>query len=636
MKNTIAERIYDYLKDLPPFSFLDQNQLMDICAEVRVGYYVKDQLIFEKNDELHKSFYIVKDGAIGIFRENEVLVDKCDEGDIFGLRALIRKSTYRLNAKAIEESIVYGISSDLLEEYITTNTKANKFLMASFASNTLNPHLDSDHERLFSQEGEFNNETENLAHVQNVRFSREPVTCELDTSIEMAANKMTEKKVGSIIIIGEGKPLGIITDKDLRTKIATGKFGIHQKVSQIMSSPVITITKSTSVAEAQITMLRNRITHLCITNEGTVDSHLVGVLSEHDIVVSNSNNPSFLIKEIKRARNAQKLKETRQKSQGLMERYLAQHIPVFFVSKIISAINEAICQKAIQLSVEEIGEPVPAAFAWLAIGSQGRGEQLLLTDQDNALVFEDIEVEKYENVKSYFLNLANLVTEKLNMVGFEYCPAEMMASNPKWCLSLTEWKEQFNDWITRPVEDKIMLSTIFFDFEKVYGEEDLVSHMSEGIFDAIDTYEIFLNFLALNAIKNPPPLSFFRQFLVESTGEHKDMFDIKARAILPLVDAARLLVLSKNIKDYNNTILRFQKLIELEAQNKDLYNECIDAFKILLRFRTVEGIKNDDSGRFIDLKSLNKADRLKLKGCFGPIKDIQELIKVRFNLSQMM
>ena len=132
------------------------------------------------------------------------------------------------------------------------------------------------------------------------------------------------------------------------------------------------------------------------------------------------------------------------------------------------------------------------------------------------------------------------------------------------------------------------------------------------------------------------PLSFFRQFLVEHGGEHKDMFDIKARAIMPLVDAARLLVLSKNIKDYNNTILRFQKLADLEPQNKDLYNACIDAFKILLRFRTIEGLRLGDSGRFIDLKSLSKSDRLKLKGCFGPIKDIQELIRVRFNLSQMM
>ena len=636
MKNTIAERIYDFLKDFPPFNALESDQLMTICENVRVGYYEKDKFVFEKNDEVHDSFYVVKDGAVGIFRDSDILVDECDEGDIFGLRALIRKSEYRLNAKAIEESIVYSISSQLLEEFITTNVHANKFLMASFASNTLNPYGDNSNGSLYSQEGEFDQNTEHLTHVQNVQFTRAPVTCVENTKVEIAAMTMTEKRVGSIIITKDNKPKGIITDKDLRTKIATGKFNISEKVKRIMSSPVITIPEATSIAEAQITMLRNKITHLCVTRDGTVESELVGVLSEHDIVISHSNNPSFLIKEIKRAQNSEKLKDVREKTQGLMQRYLDQHIPVFLVSKIVSAINEAICQKAIELSLVELDQTAPVPFSWISLGSQGRREQLLMTDQDNALVFADVPVGKYEETKSYFLKLAILVNEKLNDVGFEMCPAEMMASNPKWCLSVSEWKAQFNDWITKPDEDKIMLSTIFFDYEKVYGDSELVGQMSDSIFDSIDTYGIFLNFLALNAMKNPPPLGFFRQFLIEHGGEHKDKFDIKARAIMPLVDAARLLVLSKNIKDYNNTILRFQKLADLEPQNKDLYNACIDAFKILLRFRTIEGLRLGDYGRFIDLKTLSKSHRLKLKGCFGPIKDIQELIRVRFNLSQMM
>lgn len=636
MKNTIAERIYDFLKDLPPFSSLNADQLMAICRNVKVGYHEKGTFVFEKGESLHDAFYVVKDGAIGLFRESDVLVDECDEGDIFGLRALLRKSDYRLNAKAIEESILYSITSELLEEFITTNADANKFLMASFATNTLNPYIDKENRRLYSQEGEFKQDVESISHVQNVQFQRAPITCVESTKIDRAALTMTEKRVGSIIITHDGKPKGIITDKDLRTKIATGKFSISGNVTSIMSSPVVTIPMNTSIAEAQITMLKNKITHLCITKNGTINSKLVGVLSEHDIVVSHSNNPSFLIKEVKRARDAEKLKDIRQKSQGLMKRYLDQHIPVFFISKIISTINEAICQKAIELSLEEMGYAAPSSFSWLAIGSQGRREQLLLTDQDNALVFADVSEELKDETKSYFLKLASLVTSKLNVVGFELCPAEMMASNPKWCLSLNEWKKQFNNWITKPDEDKIMLSTIFFDYDGVYGDNELVDAMSESIFESIDHYEIFLNFLALNALKNPPPLSFFRQFLVEHDGEHKDMFDIKARAIMPLVDAARLLVLSKNLKSFNNTILRFQKLAELESQNKDLFNACADAFKILLRFRTIQGMNLGDSGRFIDLRSLSKSDKLKLKGCFGPIKDIQELIKVRFNLSQMM
>lgn len=181
-----------------------------------------------------------------------------------------------------------------------------------------------------------------------------------------------------------------------------------------------------------------------------------------------------------------------------------------------------------------------------------------------------------------------------------------------------------------------MLCTIFFDFEYVYGDTSLVTTMAEGIFESIESHDIFLNFLGMNALKNPPPLSFFRQFLVERDGEHKDQFDIKARAMMPLVDAARLLILSKHIKAHNNTITRYEKLAELEPQNKDVFLACRDAFKDLLRFRTEQGLLHKDSGRFIDLCSLSKANRLELKSSFKAVKDVQDLIQTRFKLSQFL
>lgn len=635
--NTIAKRIYDFLKDFPPFNMISAEDLSAVCKSIEVHHVEKDSFIFKTNEPVKKQFYIVKDGAIGLFTTTNDLVDECDEGDIFGVRAFMRQDNYLLSAKAIEESIVYSISATLFDTYMTTNMKASKYIMKTLASNYKNDKNNEEANVQLYKSELFN--TEHLTDFfeeQTADYSKKPITCLPETSIKDAAIVMTNKRVGSIVITEENKPKGIITDKDLRTKIATGLVSIEDNVTSIMSFPVITYPENITVAEAQIAMLKHRITHLCITQDGTSNSPLTGILSEHDIIVIRENNASALIKEVKRSKSIDDLIQIRQRAQNLLIRYIEQEIPITFASKIITALNNTITEKIIKNAIEKLEKLPPVKFAWLAIGSQGREEQLLLTDQDNALVFEDVPEKCYKETQNYFLKLSHIISNDLNTVGYDFCPADMMATNPKWCLSISQWKQQFKRWITVPDEDNLMLCTIFFDFEMIYGDFNLVNTLSDNIYKSIESHEIFLNYLGVNALKNPPPLSFFRQFLVEQSGEHKDQFDIKARAMMPLVDAARLLTLSHGLKTHNNTIMRFQKLAELEPQNKDIYLKCIDAFKNLLFFRTEQGLKHNDSGRFIVLKSLSKSNRLELKNCFKVIKNTQELILVRFNLSQFL
>ncbi|MCF6182951.1 DUF294 nucleotidyltransferase-like domain-containing protein [Lutibacter sp.] len=639
MKNTIAERIYDFLKNFPPFDILEKDQLLLISSNIKVTYFEKEKFIFEQDQNPHENFYVVKDGAIGLYRamDNEqILVDICDEGDIFGLRALIQGDNYLLNAKANEESILYAIPIQLLKEIIKTNDKANKFLIASFSTNIRSPYAKNNNGHLFANEEMLQLNQSDLADIQTIKYSKHPITCSKNTSVKNAADIMCDKRVGSILIVENKNPIGIITDKDLRLKIATGLFSIQNKVADVMSSPVITSHEKITTTEAQIAMLRHKITHLCITKDGTPNTELIGVLSEHDIVVLHGNNPSVLIKELKRAKNINTLRYIKNKSYELLKGYIEQKVPLIFILNVISEINDALTVKAIAFSLTEMKSDPPVKFSWLALGSQGRHEQLLITDQDNALVFENVNEEDYSKTKAYFLKLAKKINDKLHFIGYEYCPADMMAKNPKWCLSLDEWENQFNTWITKPTEKAVMMCTIFFDYTLVYGDTNLVQKISESIFKSITNYEIFLNFLGRNAMENPPPLGFFRQFLVEQNGENKDQFDLKSRALMPLIDAARLLTLSHHIKDVNNTIARFQKLIEVEPQNKNVYLSCIDSFKILLRYRTTQGIKHNDNGRYLDLNNLNKSEKLKLKGCFSTIKNIQELVKIRYNLAQMM
>ena len=637
MKNTIAERILDFLKGYPPFNLIPKPTLLEIAKKVEIHYYEKDQIIFSQNDNPHEHFYIIYEGAIRLYRfveDKKHVLDICDEGDLFGLRPLIMKESYLMGAAANEETILYGFPINLFNDIILEYPKVSQFLIASFATNTRDPFSEKHKGKLFANIEAIKKIDNNFIEAQAVKYTQNPITCNTKTTIKEASLTMTENVINSIVITENNLPIGIITDKDIRIKVGTGRFKISDSVVKVMTQPVITFREKLSVAEAQIALLKHKVSHLCITKDGTNTSELVGILSEQDLNIIQGNNPLLLIKEIKKAKDAETLKYVRSKAANLTKGYIDQEIPIYFITKVISEINTAITRRAIQLSIKKIGKEPPVDFAWFAVGSQGRKEQLLMTDQDNALVFDNVEASEYKAVKAYFLELANKVTEKLNIVGFEYCPANIMASNPKWCLSAKEWKQQFKEWIKDPIPEKILFSIIFYDFDLVYGSEDVYNNMAKSVLKHIKKNQLFLGFLGKVTLDNPAPLGFFKQFLVEQDGENKDNFDIKSRAIRPLADAARIFSLYHGLQ-INNTIARYEKLMEVEPQNADLFESCANAFKILLQFRTSQGLVNNDTGRYVDINSLSKADRLKLKSCFKPIKNIQDSLKLRFKIIQI-
>lgn len=636
MKNPIAERITDFLKHYPPFSSLTYQSLLDIAKTCSVLYLEKNQTLFKINDPTHSFFYVVASGAIGLSVTSDVddvLIDKCDEGDILGLRPFFAKNNYLMTAKAREESIIYAIPIETFKPYVAANPEVLSFLLESFASNTRNPYDKNHKGKLVSENVIYNDQNAEIQYYQPIKYTENPVTASPNDIVKFVAQTMASSKIGSMIIHENRKPIGIVTDKDLRSKIATGLYSIDVTIDKIMSSPVITVADNLSIAEAQIMMLKHNVSHLCVTKDGTNDSEITGIITEHDIVVAQANNPGVLLKQSKRAQKSADLKDVREKLADLIQHSLDKNVPISHITSIVGEINLAITKRAIELAIEKIGTPPPAQFAWMNMGSQGRKEQLLLTDQDNAIVFEDVPEEKYDAVKNYFIDLAEKVTKTLNKVGYEYCPAEMMASNPLWCKSVTDWQHQFKGWINAPGEKGILMCTIFFDYDFVYGNEDLVDAISNTIHEETNDNQLFFAYLGADALKNPPPLGFFRQFLVESDGEHKDTFDLKGRALMPLIDAARILSLSKGIKNVANTISRYSKLAELEPQNAPIYEACADAFAELLKFRTEEGLKNENDGRYLNLNELSKLDKVKLKNDFQPINDIQEVIKNRFQLT---
>ena len=634
MKNTISQRVADFLKNFPPFSFLKQKDLEIISEQITIIYKEKDSVVFAVNEDTHDSFYVVHKGAVALRADQQSdIMDMCDEGDIFGLRPLIANENYKMEARTYEETILYAIPISIFRPYALENKAVGNFLIESFASNTLNPFSTSHRGKLYGEEIEADTK---LLDLQEVKYSKKIISCSASTTAQEVAEIMLSKNVGAILVVEETLPIGIITDKDLRNKIVTGAFPITTPASVIMTTPVITYPTKMTITQAQMAMMKSNISHLCITKDGTTNSKAVGMLSKHDVMVSIGNNPAVLLRAIKRAKKFKKIKLIRNNITQLLKGYLDQNIPMMLTSKIISELNDACTKQVIAIVLKKMDTPPPVHFSWLAMGSQGRSEQLLQTDQDNALIYEDVAEELEETTKKYFLDLATRINKGLFEIGYEYCPAEMMASNPNWCLSLSECKNKVHHWITNTGKNEVLLSFIFFDYSLVYGDSDLVNDLSDFIFEDVKANPTFYIHLVSGALQSQSPTGFFREFLLEQNGANKDFFNIKNRALMPLADAARVLILSHSVKSISNTVERFEKLAELEPQNSELYISCASSYKILLRFRTNQGLLHNDSGQFISLDTLSKAEKIKLKSTFKTIKELQEIIRIRFNASNIL
>ena len=640
MKNTISQRVADFLKDFPPFSFLHKMDLEKLSEQISIVYKEKDAVVFAENDKTHDSFYVVHKGAVALKKSTKnTVLDMCDEGDIFGLRPLLAQENYIMEAVAHEETILYAIPIAIFKPYALENRNVGNFLIESYASNTRNPYSDIHKDKLYGDDDLLNenrHSNNDSFDLTPIKYSKKIVTCSPSTTAKEVAKIMNKKKVGAILIVDEMLPIGILTDKDLRNKIVSGDYPITTTVETIMTKPVITYPKKMTVTEAQMAMMKSNISHLCLTKDGTSNTKAVGILSKHDVMVALGNNPAVLIKALKRAKKTKEIKPIRNRIMQLLQGYLDQNIPMTLISKIITELNEACTTRVIEICLEKMSSPPPVKFAWLALGSQGRGEQMLHTDQDNAIVYENVNEVFRDETKIYFLKFASLVNKGLFDIGYDYCPAEMMASNPKWCMSLDEWKGQVHHWITNPGKNEVLLSFIFFDYSKTYGDSEIVNQLSDSIFENVKANPIFYMHLVSGALQSPSPTGFFRQFLVEQDGANKDTFDIKRRALMPLTDAARVLILSHSVKSISNTAERFEKLAELEPKNRELYLSCSYSFKALLKFRTKQGLLHHDSGQFIALESLSKMEKIKLKRTFKTIKELQELISVRFNVSNLV
>lgn len=634
MSNPIAIRISDFLKDFEPFSYLEHEDLVKIANSIKVINLEKNKILFQIDDSLHDSFYVVASGVIHlsvVADAEETLLNKCYAGDIFGLRPFFAKNNYQMTATAREESVVYAIPIDVFKPYVAKYQDVLSFLLESFATNSKSS-LFTNKKLISDNIGNFSNQID-TQFFQSLQYNKTPIKVLRDATIQETARIMTENLIDSAVIIENNLPIGIVTDKDFRSKIATGKTPTTHTISEIMSAPVVAVTENISVAEAQLIMLKHDVTHLVVTQDGTDKSEVKGIIAEHDLIVAQANNPGVLLKEIKKAKTSKELKQVRDKLTDIIQTSLQKNIPLPHLYSLAGEITLAIIKRAVEQSILDFGSP-PTRFAWISIGSQGRKEQLLYTDQDSMLIFEDVPENKFRDVKDYYLKLAKKTVSTLEKVGYSLCENHHIASNMQWCKPLSECLNQYSSWINTPGESTSEVSSIFFDYELAFGEQKMEDAISELIYKNNKNNTLFLDFLGNDALKKPSALNFFKKFNVEEDGEHKGKFDIKNRAIMPLIDGARLMSLYLGIKGINNTYLRYKQLAIVDPKFAEIYLNCAEAFLILSRYQTIEGIKNDSTGQYINLDELNKVDKEKIKDALNPMRELEEMIKDRIQLTQ--
>ncbi len=619
--NQIPQRIADFLAEHPPFSFLNLSDLLGLAKYIDIRYLPKGEILFSEGEAPKQEFFVVREGTVQIHQhQTQTLVDVCDKGDVFGVRALLAQDQYLATAQAAEDTLLYCIPVTAGREILMQVPKVALYFASGFASGKTLAN-----QRFFNLNvgtANFYGATHKLSGIKTL------VACAPETPIKDAANLMVANRVSALLILNHQQlPLGIVTDKDLRTLVATGKVGTDAAVHQIMSSPVKCLKDGLTHADYLIAMLQHNIHHLCITKDGTPQTAAIGMLTEHDLLLEQGQHPAVLLRELVAASEPEAIAQLRKKASAMLEKGIQAQTPIDFLMRMATAYNDLLVQKAISLASMDLG-PAPCDYCWLALGSLGRGEQILQTDQDHALIFE-----RHEH-QPYFLKLADAVVALLHSWGFEKDPAGIMANNPKWCLPIADWQQNFSAWLKTPEPQAVLHTTIFFDFRAVAGNPALANNLREYLQELTSNAALFLSYLAKDALQTPAPLSFFKNFVLEREGSHKDAFDLKLRVGLPLADCARVLSLQlPNVP--TGTAARYQALAVAEPQNAALFEAAAAATFYVIQLRARFGFDNQDQGRFIQPQVLTKMERQSLRNIFDTIADLQELVGVRYQ-TQML
>ena len=620
MNNDISPElsvVSDFLRPLMPFNSLPEDDFRGLIRTITIQYHTRGQQLGQADYE--DGLRILRSGAVDIRNQKGQLLDRLGEGESFNLSGLNREDP-GIVASFIEDSLVYFLSR---EHYQAMREKHRPF----------DRFFHGQRSRRLSRALRSMTDNSVLASPVSNMMTTDVFTVSPDISVQGLAQQMTERRVSSALITEKDKLTGIVTDRDLRTRVIAGGLAPDTPVAEIMTRSPLGLPETASHFDALLLMTQHGYHHLPVFRHAHDNSDdgktIAGIITASDLMLARRDDPIYLVQHISRQTCTESLSRCVQQVPQLFIQWVNAGLPAFQITRILTAISDAITQRLIELAKEQLG-PAPVPFAWLAFGSQARGEQLLNADQDNGLLISD---DYQPEHRPWFKALATFVCDGLNACGYDYCPGGVMATTDAWCQPLSQWKKTVDSWVDAPTADAVMRVSIFFDLRSLYGPGELCEQLQQHMLARTQQSSIFQAALAGNVLDTQPPLGIFRRFVVERNGEHRDQLDLKKRGIIPVVDIARLHALAHGIADINtrerlDTLTRARHLTRTDSRNLS------DALAFMMQVRVNHHARQINAGEkpdnFCNPNQLAKLAREQLRDAFTLISDSQQAVKQRY------
>jgi CBS domain-containing protein len=459
---------------------------------------------------------------------------------------------------------------------------------------------------------------------------RHPVSCPPQTPLRAALQMMTRERVGSIVVVDpDGRPLGVLTLGDVLTRVTLPQASLDVPIEQVMTRRVFTLSMQAPAFEAALLMARENIRHVPLLD----GERLAGVVSESRLFALWRRSIGAVRAAIAAAGDIDSVVRAAAGLRALPARLLYEGLAADSITSLVSSLNDLIVERLVECTGMAAALK-QAGGCWIALGSQGRGEQTLATDQDNAIVFSD--GADPQSGRQALLPLALELNQALDRCGFALCRGEIMASNPQWCLSLAEWQARFSSWIDRPEPQALLNAAIFFDFRPVSGDPTPALRLRDWLTAHARESDRFLLLMVFNALRNAPPLGLLRDFVLERGGEHPHTLDLKVSGVQAFVEVARILALRCAVPA-THTIERLAgagQALQIPVQEVDAWR---DAFNTLQRLRLRLNAHQQADGvavhNHLDPSTLNDLDRNVLKEALRQARGLQGRLASVFSLS---